>query len=132
MENLDSILLIDDDPICNFLHSRLLNKLNISDDVKVSLNGREALAHIDKVSKMEHCPQLIFLDINMPVMDGIDFMKSFNEKAFCKRKPVIIILTTSSNPNDIKQMQRYPEIKGFLNKPLSAEMITSILSVHFA
>lgn len=132
MENLDSILLIDDDPICNFLHSRLLKKLHISNEVKVSLNGKDALLHLHEVSQINLCPQLIFLDINMPVMNGIEFLQSYKAETFCNKRPVIIVLTTSTDLKDIVQLQNYPEVNGVLNKPLTEEKINSIIAMHFA
>jgi CheY-like chemotaxis protein len=129
MEKMDSILLIDDDNISNFINTRLIKRLNIAHQVQVRLNGQEALSYINEDEKK--CPDLIFLDINMPVMNGFEFLQSFTQGKYCNRKPIIIILTTSSDGNDMDQLQKYPEVSGFLNKPLTEDKIASVLKTHF-
>jgi CheY-like chemotaxis protein len=128
MEKID-VLLIDDDNISNFINSRLISRLNIACKVQVKLNGQEALSYIN--DGKEKCPDLIFLDINMPVMNGFEFLQSYSRGSYSKRKPIIIILTTSSDANDLEELQKYPEVCGFLNKPLTEDKITSVLRTHF-
>jgi CheY-like chemotaxis protein len=129
MEKID-VLLVDDDNISNFINSRLINRLNIACKVQVKLNGKEALSYISEAEKK--CPDLIFLDINMPVMNGFEFLQTYSRGTYCSRKPIIIILTTSSDGNDIEELEKYPEVCGFLNKPLTEEKVVSVLRTHFA
>lgn len=131
MEKLHKILLVDDDTITNFMNERLLKKLNISEEVKVSINGLEALNYIKDESSSKECPELIFLDINMPVMNGIEFLESFKDCNCCERKPVVVILTTSSDPGDLDKISNFPFVGGFLNKPLTEQKIQDICSKHF-
>jgi CheY-like chemotaxis protein len=132
MEKIESILLVDDDPICNFLHSRLIKKLDITDHIQISLNGREALNYIDNESEFKKCPQLIFLDINMPVMNGIEFLQIYTEGNHCIGKPVIIILTTSHSTQDLEKCKSYFHVNGYLNKPLTPEKIDTVLKAFFS
>jgi response regulator of citrate/malate metabolism len=131
MKKIESVLLIDDDPICNFLHSNLLKKHNITDHIQISPNGHEAFIYIDAESKLRNCPQLIFLDLNMPVMNGFEFLEAYSDGVFCERKPVIIILTTSSDHLDLAKLEKHSMVNGYLNKPLTIEKINTVLQTYF-
>jgi response regulator of citrate/malate metabolism len=132
MKKIESVLLIDDDPICNFLHATLLKKNDITGHIQISINGHEALTYINAVSKLNNCPDLIFLDINMPVMNGHEFLHEYCEGNYCERQPIIIILTTSSNNNDISKLKEYPCVSGYLSKPLTTEKFNSIFKMYFS
>ncbi|WMJ73731.1 response regulator [Cytophagaceae bacterium ABcell3] len=126
MRKLNAILLVDDDQITNFINKRLIKKLEVADDIQVALNGEEALNLIKKCQKEEvECPDVIFLDINMPVTDGFGFLKAF-EGMDVNKDVNVIVLTTSSNPKDIKNLESY-QIKGFLNKPLTEEKVKEVI-----
>lgn len=117
-------MLVDDDQINNFINKRIINKLNITNEVKVALNGEEALEHIERFCNQNgDCPELIFLDINMPVMNGFEFLNEFKNLNLKNKDEVkIIVLTTSSNPGDLQKLKEH-SIKGFLNKPLTEKKI---------
>lgn len=134
MKSLNSVLLVDDDPVTNFINERLIKKLNITTKVAVALNGLEGLEYLrsncngDKSS----CPELILLDINMPVMDGFEFLEKFKElKIDCKDIIIVAMLTTSSNLNDIKKVESLGE-KSYLNKPLTKENLEDLLKKYFS
>jgi CheY-like chemotaxis protein len=129
MTKINSILLVDDDQINNFINKRIINKLYIADDVKTALNGEEALNFIqEKCNETGHCPELIFLDINMPVMNGFEFLNEFKNLPISNKEDVkIIVLTTSTNPGDMQKLKDY-SIKGFLNKPLTEKKILDIIN----
>src|SRR4051812_27171461 len=108
VKKLSCVLLIDDDNINNFLNERLLKTLGISGVIKTALNGKEGLKYIDQHCLINEgcCPDLIFLDINMPVMDGFQFIKNFQKLNFDnKDKMTVAILTTSRNEKDIETMK---------------------------
>lgn len=128
MKKIEKILLVDDDSINNFINARLLKKLEIADEVNISLNGEEAINYLNDCS---NCPQLILLDINMPVMDGFGFLDCYNTCACCKNSPVIVVLTTSSNKRDLERLTEYPSVTAFLNKPLTEEKITKVVKEYF-
>lgn len=127
-EKLDCILLVDDDNINNFINERLLKKLHIANKIQVAVNGEEALDIIkDYCSKNGNCcPEMILLDINMPVMNGFEFIESFQKLKFHnKDKVCITVLTSSSNSKDIakiKSLGNFP----YINKPLTEQKLRDV------
>ncbi|UOQ78678.1 response regulator [Hymenobacter sp. 5516J-16] len=133
MTRLASVLLVDDDATTNFLNELLLRKLNVADKLLVALNGQEALEllHHHCQSATPTCPVLIFLDINMPVMDGFEFLNAYQQLAWMQQRHVIIVLlTTSMHSRDVAQAERLP-VADYVSKPLNQEKVTSILRQHF-
>jgi CheY-like chemotaxis protein len=126
MKKFKKVLLIDDDAITNFINSTVIKKADIADNIQVSVNGAEALEYIKHDCKAENLyPDLIFLDINMPVMDGFEFVREFEDlKLNESDKMEIILLTTSSSPKDIERSKALG-IK-MLRKPLSVQMLTEL------
>lgn len=127
--SINSVLLVDDDPITNFINTRLIKKMNIAEEFKVALNGKEALQKIEEFcNNGNRCPEMILLDINMPVMDGFEFLRYF-EKMNIKNKEGarIVILTTSNNPGDLEKLKKF-NVKGFINKPLTEEKLKQVLN----
>jgi CheY-like chemotaxis protein len=132
-KKLKSVYLIDDDSINNFINARLIRRLGVSDDVLVSLNGKEAIENLHKIEEAHtDCPTLIFLDINMPVMDGFEFVENYRKMNFVNKAEVVIyLITTSENVKDLDKAKDYPEIAGYINKPLTEEKIERIFNKHF-
>ncbi|MBC7387607.1 MAG: response regulator [Opitutaceae bacterium] len=119
------VMLVDDDEISNFISEKIIKNLNITNNVKVVSNGKLALHFVkencDHSESQPLCPDFILLDINMPVMDGFQFLDEFSKLSvpgFEKIK--IIILTSSNNPKDVASAEKY-KIDGYINKPLSKE-----------
>ncbi|GAB3819143.1 hypothetical protein GCM10028895_17170 [Pontibacter rugosus] len=86
---LDLVLLVDDDDTTNFLNQRLLNEMNISKEIKVLKNGKEAIDYLVKAYGPVQIdgfkrPDIIFLDIKMPVMDGFTFLDEYQKKDWMK------------------------------------------------
>lgn len=69
------ILLVDDDPICNYLHLQLLNNCKVSERIDIVTNGEEALIYFKELCH----PDILFLDINMPIMDRIEFLRNIHQ-----------------------------------------------------
>ncbi|UPL50666.1 response regulator [Hymenobacter sublimis] len=131
MDKISCILLVDDDKTTNFLNRLLLENLGVTDQVLVAENGREALRLIEQNGPNDTCPALILLDINMPVMNGFDFLEAYQNLSFAhKQSVVIVMLTTSLNPRDVTRLQQLPT-NGFLNKPLTKKMVHEVLKQHF-
>jgi CheY-like chemotaxis protein len=123
-------MLIDDDDDDNFFHQIVINKMNITEHIEVALNGEEALIFLKKENQTQ--PDIIFLDINMPKMNGWEFMEAYKElRADQKAKVIVMMLTTSENPEDKRRAALYPEIISFNSKPLAEEMLAAILEKHF-
>ena len=129
------VLLVDDDPITNYLNRRLLEKLDATEQVLVALNGHEALQVLARECPESgpgpSCPALIFLDVNMPLMNGFDFLDAYQLLPLARRRAIVIImLTTSVHPNDMQRLENLP-VAGFLSKPLNPEKIQRVLDQHF-
>ncbi|WPP50303.1 response regulator [Catalinimonas niigatensis] len=128
MKKLSSILLVDDDETTNFVNQMLLEDMAVAQQVLVANNGKEALDLIRLQSDDVYLPELILLDINMPVMDGFEFLEAYEALAL-KHSVAIFVLTTSTNPGDIARLKE-TSINGFLNKPLTEEKVLHLLKQH--
>lgn len=133
--SLKKVLLVDDDEVANFLNKILIDEMAFAKEIHVARNGQEALDFINRTCNgsgedADSCIDLIFLDINMPVMNGFDFLDQIHTLS-CKCGQKVIMLTTSSNQKDMKLAEAY-NLLGYINKPLSREKINEILESAFA
>jgi CheY-like chemotaxis protein len=129
-KKLNCILLIDDNHADNYFHKIVIEKLNITERIEVALDGVEALNFLKQESKTP--PELIFLDINMPKIDGWGFLESYKGLSLKQKQSIIIVmLSTSDNPKDLEKARQIEEVSGFKVKPLTEEMLTEILEKHF-
>ena len=132
---LNSVLMIDDDEPTNFLNQMIIEKSGCTDHIKAVQSGQEALDYLTNQAREKsglHGPDLIFLDINMPAMNGWEFLekyKTLNKDQ--KGKIVVVMLTTSLFPEDKIKAQEVPEISCFENKPLTAQKLDRILKGFF-
>jgi CheY-like chemotaxis protein len=120
-----NILLVDDDAAVNFLNKFLLTASNKDYDISVAVNGRDAIKSIIASSQ---CPDVIFLDINMPVMGGFDFLQIFQEYGKCNGHTQVYMLTSSIRQSDKDLAATFSCVKGYMEKPLSEESIKSLFS----
>lgn len=135
-KRLNCILLIDDDDATNFIHQIVIRKARITEEIVTCLNGKQALEFLTnngEYSNTENLqPSLILLDINMPVMDGWEFINAYQKlPQSIKSQIVIVMLTTSYDPDDMDKANGIPEIAEFEKKPLSLEMLNRIMENHF-
>lgn len=135
-DGLDCILLIDDDTPTNFLHSMIIKRAGIDTRVQTHTSAIDALAYLTSTGPYEGTqmiqPGIIFLDINMPAMNGWEFLDEYaklgdNQKA----KMTIIMLTTSLNPSDRERAEGYAEVINYLNKPLILANLQALVAQHF-
>lgn len=137
MKKINCILLVDDNPADNEFHKIIIKEAGICNHVKVAINGRKALDYIIKSgdpSQSEEFPKpdLIYLDINMPGMNGFEFLEEYHKlDGKLKSKILIIMLTTSLNPDDKKRTMDIKEVSNFQNKPLSVEMLKEVADKYF-
>ena len=131
MKKLSTVLLVDDDETTNFLNEHLLRKLGVANTVLVARNGEEALHLLAEacVPGAANYPELVLLDLNMPVMSGINFLEAF-QPAPPARRIQVVILTTTTHPRDLARLQLLPHA-GLLHKPLTREKIDTVLRDHF-
>jgi CheY-like chemotaxis protein len=131
MKKLNSILLVEDDEATNFMNQMVIKKLDCANHVQVAWNGADALDYIKQCdSSTRIYPELILLDINMPGLNGWEFIDEY-----CKLKEtadiVVVMLSTSQNPDDRKRADNNPAIAGFRSKPLTPALMEDILSQYF-
>jgi CheY-like chemotaxis protein len=127
---LDTILCIDDDPITLMLCKMVITKASFSNEIATAKNGEEALQYFNTLnqtnsdSELKRHPQLIFLDLNMPVMGGWDFLESFSTAEYSDYNTTkVIILSSTIDPEDLEKSKKYPMVIDFLSKPISKEML---------
>lgn len=122
------VLLIDDNDIDNFINERMITTNHFSEKVIVKTSAEAALSYLREIQDFEEqLPRVIFLDLNMPVMDGFGFLnefESFPEKV--KKTSHIIVLSSSMSPEDINRASVNPLVKKYLNKPLNERYLDAI------
>jgi CheY-like chemotaxis protein len=129
------ILVIDDDEPTNFFTKIILEEYPCAQHVQIVQSGQEALDYLAAamlIGDNENFPypDLVLLDINMPAMNGWEFLEEF-KKLSRPRDPKILMLTTSLFPGDKEKAAETPEIAGFENKPLTVEKLENIVRLHF-
>ena len=134
MKQLNCILLIDDDEPTNFLNKMTLEQSGCTRHIRIAQSGQAALEYLRGVPVDDYPrPDLIFLDTNMPAMDGWEFLAQYQTlPAEKKADTVLIMLTTSLNPDDEKRTLEIPEVSGFENKPLSQSQLERLLKKYFS
>jgi CheY-like chemotaxis protein len=126
-----SILLVDDDEINNFISIKLIKKALMSTEIMACLNGKFAIDQLLSIQRKDpnQLPDYILLDINMPIMNGWEFLdeyKRLNIDPLGKSK--IYIISSSVFSNDINKARSYPLVKSFISKPLSVEKIKEMFT----
>ncbi len=130
MKKIKSICIIDDDPITVFGIKKMLNSFDLAEEIKTYVNGKEAIDEITAMLEQNiPVPQVIFLDINMPIMDGWQFLEKFLALEVGS-KIRINIVTSSIDPYDLKQWEHFKSISDhlieFKNKPIRKNDILEI------
>ena len=134
---LDCVLLIDDDEPTNFLNKMIIEETGYVKEVKVTQSAREALDYLSGKQQTAEggqlpMPELILLDINMPAMDGWEFLEKYDKLSPEQKASIIVVmLTTSFNPEDESKARKISYISSYRNKPLTQETIMGILKEHF-
>jgi len=126
-----TVMLIDDNEIDNLINQKMIEATDIADKIYTHTGAKSGLEFLRNLEKLDIAdkilPDLIFLDIDMPLMDGFQFLDEFEKLGnLVKKKCKIIMLTSSINPQDYNRAKKYPAIKLFLNKPLSFDTIKEI------
>lgn len=130
MHQIKNLLLIDDDNINNFIVINKLKKLSVVKNIISVENGEEAIEFISYCvqNNIENLPELILLDINMPIMDGWDFLDEFEKlDDSYKNKMHIYMVSSSVYQEDIDKSKKYSSVKKFISKPLNTEALNEII-----
>ncbi len=130
---LDKILCVDDDPITLMLCRKVVEKVEFAKEIITVNNGEEAIQYFDSLFEERKnnsdivYPKLVLLDLNMPVMDGWEFLESYISKQYQHvfDSTRFIVLSSSIDPYDINRSKTYPVI-GFLSKPVTKEMLEDL------
>lgn len=130
MKTTDKICLIDDDEIYIFLMKKSFVAMGVNNEVLSFLNGADALEELIKLKNNdENLPSVIFLDINMPIMDGWEFLKEFRRLHSNISQNIKVYIVSSSIANeDIEKSKTFPEIVDYLTKPVELETLASIIN----
>lgn len=122
--------IIDDDPISVFGMKRSMKKVNFAKTIEVYHNGQEAIDGITSmVEAGQQIPSVIFLDLNMPIMDGWEFLENFIKIPNYNTDSVTIFIVSSSvNPRDIIRAKEYSIVNNYILKPIKPEDLTKVLS----
>ncbi|HRG57972.1 MAG TPA: response regulator [Bacteroidia bacterium] len=136
MKTVNCILLVDDNPAINALHLMTIRNSKICNEIQIAIDGEKALDYLGNVAKNEVLkkypkPDIIFLDINMPRMNGFEFLEKYEKLKVEMKAKAVVILTTSSNPEDQKKAAAFASVTSFRSKPLTVEMVQEIVNDYF-
>jgi CheY-like chemotaxis protein len=131
---LNSVLLVDDDKDCSFLHKIIIGQSELAQNIFEALNGHEAINFINEaVAKNQPLPEIIFLDINMPGMNGWEFLEEYGKlEEAIKEKIVVIMLSASINPDDERRALNDKNVRAFYKKNLNEEYLKEIEAEYFS
>lgn len=127
-------MLVDDDASTNRFHQIVLESLQITSNIIFAKNGKNALDYLMQTGEYKNSteafmlPNLIMIDLNMPVMDGFRFIELYTKtEQYIINKPKIIVLSTSLIPEEKEKIEADDNIYMFLNKPLTKDVITKLI-----
>lgn len=128
MKNFNNVFVVDDDLVYHFIIKKLFSKCNVNANTSYFFNGLEAIDDLKNKVKTDNVPDLILLDINMPVFDGWQFLEEFKKLKENLEKEITVYLVSSSN--DITDFNKYKEyqdeVKKYYYKPMTQEDFETI------
>ncbi|WP_162343314.1 response regulator [Cyclobacterium salsum] len=129
MNNIKNLTLIDDDEVFVYLTRKTLNKTNLVDHIRVFENGLDALNFIkNNLGNQDNLPEVIFLDLSMPIMDGWQFLDEFSRlKLDLSKKITIYICSSSISPDDVARAKSISEVSDFIFKPITSQKLYDIV-----
>jgi CheY-like chemotaxis protein len=126
---LEKILCVDDDPITLMLCKKVIIKANFSKEILFAQNGQEAIELLLQLQKEQKTllPELVFLDLNMPVMNGWDFLNEVsNSLTIDLLNTKVIILSSTIDPADYEKAKEYKFVSHFLSKPITVDLLEKL------
>lgn len=129
MRNFDLTYIIDDDSTFVFVLKKLLKKIENFNEIRNLVNGEEAITILENhYSNEESFPDIIFLDINMPMLDGWQFLEEIEQSNY-HQKCNIYIVSSTIDINEIEKSKNYASVKGFIPKPVLENTLKDILMI---
>lgn len=134
---LDLVLLVDDDETTNYLNKRLLNEMQIAREIRILKNGKEAIEYLSNANASPLDPEfkrpdLIFLDIKMPVMDGFTFLEEYEKRGLdAEDHMIILMLTSSASFYDLERLKSFKKVKRHFSKALTKHDVREIMNEFF-
>lgn len=121
--------IIDDDPIFIYGTKRIMKEVDFSEKIIVYNNGQEGIEGLIELSDtQELLPEVIFLDLNMPIMNGWEFLEEFDKIPNPNlKKSIIYILSSSVDPRDLERVKNYKEVNNYILKPITPNDLESII-----
>jgi len=131
---LDKILCVDDDPITLMLCKKVIERISFAVEIVTAQNGEEALDYFKKMKteinngNQIEFPKLTLLDLNMPVMNGWEFLEEYVKNGFQDvfNSTQFIILSSTIDPQDVNKSKTYPMVIDFLSKPITKQMLENL------
>jgi CheY-like chemotaxis protein len=127
------ILLVDDDPDDNFLHRLAIMESGLCETIREARNGPAALRYLSQTESTDYQrPDIVFLDINMPGMNGFEFLELYHQLPLHQRsRLVVLMLSTSLNPIDEQKARQFKDVGGYYSKPLTKAMLEEVVKLYF-
>lgn len=123
-----NFIVIDDSKLDCFIAEKIIRNSGKTENVKTFLQAREALEYIAHTQPEESVQTIILVDIQMPVMNGFEFVEAFEELPNeIRRHYTLYVISSSINDNDLNRVQNYASVKQFINKPLTTANLAGIL-----
>ena len=129
MKSIKKLFLVDDDEVFTFLTKRTIEETQLVDQIKIFSNGQDAIDFLEKAAgDKELLPEVILLDINMPILDGWGFLEEFILlKPSIGKKITIYVVSTSISPYDLERAKNIAEVSDFIIKPITKTGLINIL-----
>ncbi len=130
MNSIKKMFLVDDDDTFIYISQKIIAKTELVKEINTFENGLAALRFIkDNKDNKSVLPDLLFLDLSMPVMDGWEFLEEYDKINMEYKKDITIYICSSSiSPNDLVRTKKYTAVKDFIIKPITQEKFTQIVA----
>ena len=125
----NTVCIVDDDQIYQVTSKKMIERINATNNILIFSNGEEAFHFLlQTVSDTDALPDIIFLDVNMPYMDGWQFLEAFETIKFrLPKKITIYVISSSVSETDIQRAKKIPTVKDYYIKPISIDQYSEML-----